>query len=492
MSSLLKVIPDIECDLYIDYEYKCHLPVGQMTKVEIRRGTYIIEFKLNDFILHSKELFIETSDEEILYKFDYLIDNQSRILTYNSKEEETIKSNAFDKDVIFHAYRDGHGIVIFEDAPTIIYDSAFEYSNFTTLNLPNTIIELGERAFGDSNLNSIVLPNSIITIGREAFVRCDNLCEIFLPDTLITLGDYAFYECKSLKEIFIPSNVISINRSVFEGCSNLNSVFLSQGLTEIGIMAFYGCNNLYKILFPNTLRSIGELAFCGCDSMLSIEIPESVEYIDERAFSSCSNLWKLVIKGSPTIFDMAFVACTSLREGILPDGGLMPHGSSFRGCESLEYIKIPKSVTEIGGWMFEGCSSLVNIVLPDTLCVIHGSAFQDCSNLQHIHIPNSVVEIGNSAFAGCTSLKQIVLPKNLSTMDYRVFSNCYNLKSIYFSSLAPPTPSNPTCLRLKTPYEFPFCEIYVPAESLNAYKSSVFFQKKSYGILGFDLDNSAV
>ena len=63
--------------------------------------------------------------------------------------------------------------------------------------------------------------------------------------------------------------------------------------------------------------------------------------------------------------------------------------SAFRGCESLQQVTIPGSVTSIGD-----------------------SAFLGCKSLQQVTIPDSVTSIGDSAFVGCKSLQQIIIPEN--------------------------------------------------------------------------------
>ena len=81
----------------------------------------------------------------------------------------------------------------------------------------------------------------------------------------------------------------------------------------------------------------------------------------------------------------------------------------FDGCESLESITLPSTVTDIGVETFIGCKSLREVVLNEGLRKIEGSSFGCCSSLESITIPSSVVEIGSWAFHGCSSLRVVVL-----------------------------------------------------------------------------------
>jgi hypothetical protein len=78
----------------------------------------------------------------------------------------------------------------------------------------------------------------------------------------------------------------------------------------------------------------------------------------------------------------------------------------FYGCESLNNIVLPESLTSIGDYVFEDCSSLSSIKLPESLTSIGDSAFKNCTNLDSIYIPVSIETIYRNTFA-FTKLKVI-------------------------------------------------------------------------------------
>lgn len=89
---------------------------------------------------------------------------------------------------------------------------------------------------------------------------------------------------------------------------------------------------------------------------------------------------------------------------------------------------------------------------------IKEAAFSGCSNLESITIPESVTSIGASAFAGCTSLTEVYCkPTTPPTENSSMFSN------------------NP--LNRK---------IYVPTASVDAYKSSPYWEEYADSIVGYD------
>ena len=117
---------------------------------------------------------------------------------------------------------------------------------------------------------------------------------------------------------------------------------------------------------------------------------------------------------------------------------------AFFNCGDLTSITIPSSVTTIGENAFDGCDGLTSITLAEGLTTIYDHAFNNCNSLTSITIPSTVTGIGWGAFENCTSLASVtILATELTTYGGNSFLN--------------------TAAGLK---------IYVPAASLNTYKSN--------------------
>lgn len=197
-----------------------------------------------------------------------------------------------------------------------------------------------------------------------------------------------------------------------------------------------------------SVTSIKDWAFCICEGLTSIEIPNSVTSIGDRAFNGCSGLTSIEIPNSVTsIGSYAFFNCTNLKSIKLPNNVTSIGKSAFNRCTVLTSIEIPNSVTEIDNATFYECTSLTSVEIPNSVISIGDWAFNYCSGLTYVTIPNSVKSIGEGAFYGCKSLNSItceaVIPPTLGS-GYEVF---YDVD--------------------KTA-----CILYVPAESLDAYKSA--------------------
>ena len=200
------------------------------------------------------------------------------------------------------------------------------FSNVQKVEIPNTVVELGEYAFGNAygvtvNLKEIVIPDSVTIIGDYAFENCTNLSSITIPNTIASVGYYAFYNTawydkqtdgllyigKVLYEykgkmpentnIQIKEGTTSITDSAFENCTNLSSITIPEGVTSIGDDAFAYCTNLSSITIPSSVKSIGERAFWNSTSLNSIIIPNSVTNMGWRAFYSWASSQTINIQG---------------------------------------------------------------------------------------------------------------------------------------------------------------------------------------------------
>ena len=110
----------------------------------------------------------------------------------------------------------------------------------------------------------------------------------------------------------------------------------------------------------------------------------------------------------------------------------------------VTYEEITYSVTSIGSDAFSYCSGLTSVVIPNSVTSIGIEAFWYCSGLTSVEIPNSVTSISVFAFWGCSSLKSVT---SLNTTPP-------NLGNSAFSGLATD------------------CVLYVPAESVDAYRAA--------------------
>ena len=100
---------------------------------------------------------------------------------------------------------------------------------------------------------------------------------------------------------------------------------------------------------------------------------------------------------------------------------------AFDGCQTLETIKIPDTVTYIGSYCFADCTSLSSVQLSSSLESIEEKTFSGCYSLQEIYIPNSVDKICYKAFENCTELTAIHSLRGVESVDWSAYDGCGKL-----------------------------------------------------------------
>ena len=347
----------------------------------------------------------------------------TNVIFYESTDGQTItpyNPNAFGANIVSNEYVDGRGIITFDGDVTFIDDYAFyRCSGLTSVGIPSLVKYIGNRAFNEcSGLTSIV-----VNPGNSTYDSREN--------------------CNAI--IKTSSNTLIV------GCKN---TIIPNSVTSIGTEAFYYCSGLTSIEIPNSVMYIESAAFFGCSGLTSIEIPNSVKRIDYSVFASCSRLTSIVVNPDNSTYDSR-ENCNAI---IKTDNNAL-----IVGCKNTI---IPNSVIGIGYTSFEGCSELTSIVIPNSVTYIDSNSFLGCEGLTSIVIPNSVTYIGNRAFNYCTALSSIEIPASVTDIDSGAFDNCTGLSSIFVRAATPPTIGSSVFNGTNN------CPIYVPAPSVEAYKSA--------------------
>ena len=376
-----------------------------------------------------------------------------------------------------------------------IRSSAFYASDLIHLTIPKTVCAVDDLAFGNCmNLRSVVIEDGVSVLGTEAFRICPNLEYVSIPSSLTHIVGGTFAYCPKLQSAgpagggynieyswnrYIPGNAFSgstcltkvvigpeiteMGADAFRNCPNLTSAGpIGSGCsiefpwtTEIPAAAFMGADCLQQIVFPEGVTKIGSSAFYWT-ALQSVTIPATVEelggylfegcrgltsagpvggdydiqfYWTDRipayAFYGCDYLEQITIPDTITEIGYdAFGLCTSLKEIALPDGLRTLGSSSFVRCTDLREILLPESLTSIGNSAFDSCTGLTEMTIPAGVTKIEGYLFFGCTALEQVHLPDGITEIGAGAFQRCSKLSGIVIPESTAVMGEYVFKDC--------------------------------------------------------------------
>ena len=317
------------------------------------------------------------------------------------------------------------------------------------------------------SLKKVVMPKQITTIGYNAFNKCINLKTIewgedsevediqgsieasSLPGAP-TKYYGAFKECVSLEEVTLPKSIKHFRAGAFMNCTSLKRlVFPNDGdimelecavsITSTGISQtahpmghLWGCTSLETIVLPDNLRTIGGDAFYQTP-FRTIVIPETVKYLTTSGlFYGCNRLEEVTLPSSVTEYSKEmFAGCTSLQS-IKGVGKITKYCEGcFAGCPAKWVVLDPEAEYEAGVFAETNVES---VAFPAGFKTIPERLFEECEKLSSVDL-GEVETIGNYAFNGCP-IKTVIIPKSVTFIGSYVFTG-YPIPDNQYGEKAP-------------------------------------------------------
>lgn len=130
-------------------------------------------------------------------------------------------------------------------------------------------------------------------------------------------------------------------------------------------------------------------------------------------------------------------------------------------------VAIPDGVTTVFSYRFYN-ARITSVTLPPSCTIIKVSGFGNATLLERISLPDTFTRVEQNALSNCWALQNITFPAALSNIGARVLQGCTSLQWVKMLPVTPPTWS--TLFFGDTTLTFP---IYVPDESLEAYKTAI-------------------
>ena len=320
----------------------------------------------------------------------------------------------------------------------------FRCLELETVQFPENLKAINDSAFFWTALETVDLPDTVTEIGWGAFLSCASLKKIHLPENLTAIPEAMFSGCKALESIEIPASVKLFGSGAFNTCESLSSVtFLTTdctfNITPFGkdrpnnptIIGYAGSTaqeaaKEYSLPFKTLDGS--EPVAPDPANMLEFEVREDGAWLTALKVGMDEVTVPAEYEGHPVVGvgKNAFHE-HHVKQLVLPDTITDIESQAFESCQ-LESIILPKNLKTIGSNAFAS-NRMKSVVIPDGVTVIFFSAFSDCPLLIDVTFPAGLKEIQSDAFYNC-GLTSVSLPASVSWIGRDAFADCLKLTAL--------------------------------------------------------------
>ena len=283
----------------------------------------------------------------------------------------------------------------------------------------------------------------------------DTLGEHTVKYVATTINRDNFYQCTNLTSVTIPNSVTTIGNSVFKYCSNLVSIILGDNITSLGERVFEECTNLTSITIPSGVTSIG-------DSFLDNASSPSINFLSTTPTPSINfNNWENIIYVPAESLETYKAA----QKWSTYAGRIFPYPQQ-KGAEIT--FKMARNATNtniFGNRQYQYFQNVfVNGVLQPSSKTITANTndIVRCTLYDERMIP----QFFNAYKDGNGYIKEIILPSTIKSIPTETLYYTTNMVSVTILATTPPTIGSRVLSDTNN------CPIYVPAESVDAYKAA--------------------
>ena len=299
---------------------------------------------------------------------------------------------------------------VIHNTVTIIGHQAFRGINLSDFDIPNCITTLGERAFWSSSLTSIKIPSSVTKIGELAFEYCNNLTSVSVEaKTPLVITENTFSN-RANATLYVPANC----KATYQAAAYWKEFkeIIEMEDPSVRTVNVTTAGTLSQSISSDDMSSITELTITGPLNGTDLRLIREMAGSDIKGVPTNGKLQKLdlsgatIVDGGDAYIDLEGQCIYLDKEKTQALYGFIAGAKTsvanmfgdylFAGCQQLQSIKTPTSLSTIGERVFAG-SGLASIELNSGLTAINYCAFW-YTKLSSITIPNTVTAIGTNVW----------------------------------------------------------------------------------------------
>lgn len=351
-------------------------------------------------------------------------------------------------------------------------DAKHYMTNLKSIVIPEGITKIGQRAFAGNNFSEINIPSTVTEIGAYTFSTKEYLtdpCTLTLPEGLTTIGSYAFRN-KVVAEVMLPTTVKKLNKNTFEKTQSdvITKVYVTSKEQYEDTKNFPEGTGHKLYLKDDSVWTADDFTY-GEESfgLWPADDYRSTKNFTVHVVTGFSDQGKEKIKVNKNLVIPAKDANGKKIQGI----GTGAFSRKAKGEEDLqiETLTLPENVkascepstwqevqglTERGDF-FIGASAfmrnkLTTLDLPEGVIYVGGNSFK-YNGLTAVKFPKTIMQIASQAFGnneitvldfpektdyafqadagafGVNKIKSVQLPANTSKLDKNTFVNKDNV-----------------------------------------------------------------
>ena len=247
-----------------------------------------------------------------------------------------------------------------------------------------------------------------------------NLLMLQLPPALRYLDEHSVSHCKKIVSLEMPETLEYIDGAAFEGCNGLNEIVFKGDAPEVrgDKPLFEGIKNNVKIYYDKSKKGWTDKYWeqyelvpvkgkaVGRDQQKEQAEEEGItlsEALEEELAELGKILKKSKKKAPENLFQWDGIRLNDSQTAIKRlDLSAYPDISGeldLSVFEKLEYVSL------------KGLK-VSNVILPESLSYLDADSFKNCEKIQQVTVPKNVKTMYSPAFAGCKSLKTVIFEGN--------------------------------------------------------------------------------
>ncbi|MDE6013422.1 MAG: leucine-rich repeat domain-containing protein, partial [Anaeroplasmataceae bacterium] len=352
---------------------------------------------------------------------------------------------------------------------TIVGSGAFSHLTIETINLNNTITEIGDYAFYQSgvvysnpvdkynislpedtkkirqhaydgayelvslktnpNLNKVIDDDpeleNLVPIEPYAFANEEKLCDVLFENNYI--GEYMFANDTALVDLVVADCVETIEKGFLFKTTALETLSVpfigldkDANESESSVLGWFFQDDASEITDDEkALMTIVEQEYNEGEFTTNY-IPNSLHKITITnakqlgygALDQMTMLDEIYLNCNLELIDDYAIRNTSIRNIDVPSSVVTIDKGAFKDNQKLKSVRFVggTGLESIADETFMNCPKLLMTSVPDSVTYIGQQAFYGDSSFTKFKIPESVTYIGNAAVGGCINLTEIEIP----------------------------------------------------------------------------------